>query len=57
MIDSGYTNNYVVAIEGIVSNSSGNTDWVISMTDLETSTGIHFKDYSNLGEFPITEVK
>jgi hypothetical protein len=40
-----------------VANSSGNTDWVVSMTDLETSTGIHFKDYSNLGNFPITETK
>jgi hypothetical protein len=41
----------------MVTNTSGNTDWVVSMTDLETTSGIHFKDYSNLGTFPITEVK
>jgi hypothetical protein len=27
------------------------------MTDLVTSTGIHFGDYANTWEFPITEVK
>jgi hypothetical protein len=57
-IDSGYTNNYVVVIDGITYDSNAkNQDWVISMTDLETSTGIHLSDYANTWEFPFVEVK
>jgi hypothetical protein len=48
IIDSGNTNTYVVVIDGaIIDSVSRNQDWIISMTDLVTSTGIHFGDYAN----------
>jgi hypothetical protein len=58
LIDSWYVNTYVVIVEWIVYDSNArNQDWVVSMTDLITDSWIHFWDYANTGDFPLTEVK
>jgi hypothetical protein len=59
--DAGSTNNYIVVVEGVVIDSNANTpSWTVRLSDLEVVSGsavIFAKEYNNMGEFPLTEIK
>ncbi|EKE29673.1 MAG: hypothetical protein ACD_2C00125G0001 [uncultured bacterium (gcode 4)] len=57
-VDAGSTATYIVAIEGtIIDATAQQSSWTISLNDVVFGTAISAKNYYNVGQFPITEVK
>ena len=57
-VDAGNTVTYIVAVEGVVVDSSKySQDWSVALTNVLFNTSLNANLFNNVASFPITEVK